>query len=82
LLEKIDKSRDQIFNEMRENGVGVNVHYIPIHFHPFYERKGFKKGDFKESESYYKSVITIPLFPGLTSEIQNDIFAKLKKILA
>ena len=59
----------------------MNVHYIPVHFHPFYEQLGFSRGQFPISESYYKSAISLPLFPGLTEEEQDYVVEKLSKAL-
>ncbi len=80
-LEKVNKSREQIFNELREKGIGVNVHYIPIHTHPYYKQLGFQKGDFPNSEFYYSRAISIPLFYNLTIEQQDEVCEKLKRII-
>lgn len=80
-LEKIEKSREQIFNELRENGIGVNVHYIPIHTHPYYKQLGFHEGDFPNSEFYYSRAISIPMFYNLTIDQQSEICEKLKRII-
>jgi len=80
-LKKVDKSRKQVFNELRENGIGVNVHYIPIHTQPYYLQSGFQEGDFPNSESYYNRVISIPLFHGMTIEQQDKVVDALKRIL-
>jgi UDP-4-amino-4,6-dideoxy-N-acetyl-beta-L-altrosamine transaminase len=80
-LEKVSKNREQIYNELREEGVGVNVHYIPIHLQPYYKQFGFKKGDFPKSEFYYSNAITLPLFPSMTIEQQDKVLKSLNKIL-
>jgi dTDP-4-amino-4,6-dideoxygalactose transaminase len=80
-LEKINKSREKIFNELRENGIGVNVHYIPIHTHPYYRQLGFQEGDFPNSEFYYSRTISIPLFYNLTLDQQDEVCEKLKRII-
>ena len=80
-LNGVDKSRQQIFDELRQNGIGVNVHYIPVHTHPYYQNMGFKKGDFPNSENYYDNAISIPIFQGLTIELQNEVIKVLKDIL-
>jgi dTDP-4-amino-4,6-dideoxygalactose transaminase len=58
---------------MREAGIGVNVHYIPIHTQPCYQRLGFKRGDFPAAEAYYERAITIPLFPAMTDAEQDRV---------
>ncbi|MDD5085612.1 MAG: UDP-4-amino-4,6-dideoxy-N-acetyl-beta-L-altrosamine transaminase [Candidatus Omnitrophica bacterium] len=65
-LDRIKKTRRQVFEELRAKGIGVHVHYIPLHLQPYYrERFGYKRGDFPEAEAFYDSALTIPLFPGL-----------------
>ncbi len=80
-LNKVSKNREQIFNELREKGVGVNVHYIPIHTQPYYLQFGFKEGDFPNSESYYSGVISIPLFHAMTVGQQDEVLNVLKMVL-
>jgi dTDP-4-amino-4,6-dideoxygalactose transaminase len=53
-----------------------------VHTQPYYENMGFKKGDYPNAESYYKSVISIPIFQGLTIEMQDEVINVLKKVLA
>ncbi len=77
-LDKTCKSRELIFRELRQNGIGVNVHYIPIHLHPYYQSLGFKKGDFPNSEQYYKRSISIPLFSSMSESEQIKVSNALK----
>ena len=79
--DKIKKSRQQVFNELRANGIGVNVHYIPVHLQPYYQGLGFRADTFPEAENYYKDVITIPLFQSLTKMMQDEVVGKLKRAL-
>jgi len=81
IAKKVAKSRKQIFIELRENNVGVNVHYIPIHIQPYFQNLGFKKGDFPNSEAYYQSTLTLPMFSSMTSEQQDEVVTVLNKIL-
>lgn len=62
------QSRKEVFSYLRRNGVGVNVHYIPIHLQPYYRKMGFKKGDFPISEAYYATTMSLPMYPDLTQE--------------
>jgi len=80
-LDSNDKSRQKIFDELRQGGIGVNVHYIPIHIQPYYQRLGFQVGNFPNSESYYNRVISIPLFHAMTLEQQDEVVNNLKNIL-
>ncbi len=68
-LDKMTKTRRQVFEELRSLGIGVHVHYIPLHLQPYYQKNfGYKRGDFPQAESYYDSALTIPLFPSMTDE--------------
>lgn len=80
-LEELQKDRGQIFSELREKGLGVNVHYIPVHTQPYYEQLGFKKGDFPQAENYYASAISLPMYPDLTQEQLGYIYTTLKEVL-
>ena len=80
-LDSVDKGREKIFDELRQNGVGINVHYIPIHTQPYYLQFGFKVGDFPNSESYYNRTISIPLFHTMTVEQQDEVCDVLKRAL-
>ncbi len=66
-------SRADLFAAMRAANIGVNVHYIPIHTHPFYERLGFARGDFPNAVAYYDHAISIPLFPAMTRSQQDRV---------
>lgn len=70
-------TRQEVFERLRINGIGVNLHYIPVYRHPFYECMGFNRDDFPEAERYYKEAITLPLYPTLTKEQQQEIVQKL-----
>ena len=80
-LKNSSKNRKQIFDELREEGIGVNVHYIPIHTHPYYKQLGFKTKDFPNSESYYKAAISLPLYPGMSFQDQDKVLASIIKVL-
>lgn len=75
-------SRKNAFNALRNVGVGVNVHYIPIHLQPFYQKIGFKDGDFPIAEAYYMRAISLPLFSSMTDEVQNQIIKHLWDIFS
>ena len=73
--------RGEIFEALRERGIGVNVHYIPVHTQPYYRDMGFKEGDFPESERYYQEAISLPLYPGLSLNDQNTVVAAVKELI-
>ena len=81
LTENFHKNKKKIFNELREDDIGVNVHYIPIHLQPYYQNLGFKYGDFPNSELYYENALTLPLFAKMTFEQQDKVVNALTKIL-
>ena len=81
-LERINRSHREVFDAMRDSGLGVNLHYIPVHTQPYYQRLGFKLGDFPESERYYAEAISLPMYSGLTGEQQNAVVSALEQALA
>jgi UDP-4-amino-4,6-dideoxy-N-acetyl-beta-L-altrosamine transaminase len=80
-LEKIGKTRQEIFNLLRRSGVGVNVHYIPVHVQPYYQSMGFSRGDYPNAEKYYSEAITLPLFPKMTENEQDYIVQELQRAI-
>ncbi|WP_202947529.1 UDP-4-amino-4,6-dideoxy-N-acetyl-beta-L-altrosamine transaminase [Nostoc punctiforme] len=80
-LDKINKTHRQIFEELRSTGVGVNLHYIPVHIQPYYQKLGFQLGDFPKVEQYYEEAITIPLYYGLNEESQDKVVIPLRESL-
>ncbi len=80
-IDKVKNTKKEIFDALRNNNIGVNVHYIPVHTQPYYENMGFKKGDYPNAENYYENTISIPIFQGLTIEMQDKVVNILKKVL-
>ncbi len=81
--EKLKAGRKEIFEALRAENVGVNVHYIPMHLHPFYQMEfGYKKGDYPKAERYYERAITLPVFPKMSQEDVEDVIEAVKKIIA
>ena len=66
---------------MRKNGVGVQLHYTPVHLQPYYKKLGFKKGDFPEAEEYASRAFSLPLYPELTNSDLRKIVRTLKELL-
>ncbi len=67
-LDLISSTHHDVFVALREQGIGVNLHYIPVHTHPYYREMGFASGDFPEAERYYREAISLPIYPGLSDE--------------
>ena len=80
-LDEIKKSHRQIFEELRANNIGVNLHYIPVHTQPYYQQLGFQWGDFPEAEKYYQEAMTLPLYYELTEAEQDRVVDALKNLL-
>ena len=80
-LDKIQASHRHIFETLRGEKIGVNLHYIPIYAHPYYNQFGFKKEDFPEAEAYYSEAISLPIFPTLSEEDQEHVHNILKRVL-
>jgi UDP-4-amino-4,6-dideoxy-N-acetyl-beta-L-altrosamine transaminase len=76
------KQRRAVFERMRAAGIGVQVHYLPVHLQPDYRRFGFKAGDFPRAEDYAARTLTLPLYPSLTEAEQEHVVACMKKALA
>lgn len=75
------KVRLRTYQHLQSHNIGVNVHYIPIHLQPYYQKLGFKSGDYPIAEDYYSRAITIPLHPSITSREQSFIIEKLAEAL-
>ena len=77
----IKKGRNAVFRELTQAGIGVQVHYKPIHLLSLYRKLGYKKGDFPVAEKYFENTITIPLYPSLLRKDQDYIIRKVKESL-
>ena len=80
-LEEINKTHKEIFESLREKGIGVNIHYIPVHLQPYYAAMGFKYGDFPESEKYYSDAISLPIYPNLSEKDHDMVIESLQSLL-
>ena len=81
-LEKLKVGRREIFEALRAENIGGNVHYIPLHFQPFYQREfGYKKGDYPKAERYYERAITLPIFPKMSDEDIEDVIEAVRKVI-
>jgi len=71
----------KLFDILRNEDIGVSLHYTPVHLQPFYRKLGFQEGNFPEAESHGKEAISLPLYPELTDDKQNRVIATLKKFI-
>lgn len=81
-LAKLATDRAQIFRALRAENIGVNVHYIPVHLHPYYrDRFGYKPGDFRVAEDAYARLLSLPMFHGMTDQDVDDVIQAVRKVL-
>jgi perosamine synthetase len=82
-LDRLTAGRREVFEALRAENIGVNVHYIPVHLHPYYRaRFGFRGGEYPIAEDAYERLITLPLFHGMTDLDMNDVVTAVNKIIA
>ena len=75
------RTHRQIFESLRAQGIGVNLHYIPVHTQPYFQAMGFKAGDFPEAERYYAEAISLPMYQGLSQADQDQVVTALSAAL-
>lgn len=80
-LDKLAMSHREVFEALRDQGIGVNLHYIPVHTQPYYQSMGFKPHDYPEAQNYYAQAISLPLYQTLTEAQQDCVVATLERIL-
>jgi perosamine synthetase len=81
-LERLTADRAQIFRALRAENIGVNVHYIPVHLHPYYrERFGYKGGEFPVAEDAYTRLISLPMFHGMSDQDAEDVIEAVTKVV-
>ena len=72
-----------MFRALRAEGLGVHVHYIPVHLHPYYrERFGDRRGSFPVAEAAYERLINLPMFHGMTEDAVQDVIAGVRKVVS
>jgi dTDP-4-amino-4,6-dideoxygalactose transaminase len=80
-LDKLNGSRREIYEALQKENIGVNVHYIPVYYHPYYQSLGYDKGLCPVAETLYEKILTLPLFPTMTTTDVEDVVNGLKKVL-
>ncbi len=78
----VQRSQQQVFERLRRNGVGVNLHYLPVHLQPYYRKLGFTPGVYPEAERHAQEAMTLPLYPALTEAEQDFVVSALREALA
>jgi perosamine synthetase len=81
-FDKLRMKREAIFNDLRANGIGVNVHYIPVHLHPYYQ-KYFKTGPglCPVAEAAYEQILSLPIYPGMTDQDVETVCVTFRKVI-
>lgn len=80
-LDNISKTHLEVFQGLRDAGILVNVHYIPVHLQPYYRAMGFAQEDFPQAEQYYSEAISLPMYPTLTDQQQDYIIEQINRVL-
>lgn len=80
-LKEINRTHREVFEALRAAGIGVNLHYIPVHTQPYYQALGFREGDFQESERYYAEAMSLPMYSGLSDGQQKKVVAAIEMAL-
>jgi len=74
------KQRGELFNSLRKLGIGAQVHYIPVHFHPFYSKRfGYKSGDFPVTEEFYRNTLSLPIYPSMTDKDVKKVISSVRR---
>ena len=80
-LGELNKTHRKVFEELRSEGINVNLHYIPVHIQPYYRQLGFKPGDCPQAEQYYSETISLPIYYELTEDEQDFVISAFKGVL-
>ncbi len=80
-LDRLSVGRKEIFCELQKKNIGVNVHYIPVYYHPYYRKLGYEKGLCPKAEELYEGIITLPLYPGMTDETVEYVVDSVNEII-
>jgi len=81
-FQKINISKLELFNKMKQSGINLQVHYIPVHLQPFYRKNyRFQKGDYPISEKFYQNEVSLPVYPDLTIDEQVKVIENIKKYI-
>lgn len=81
IIQVTARDRREVFEELRANGIGVNVHYIPVYYHPYYQEHGYGDVHCEKAEELYSHMISLPIYPGLTDEQQKEVIEKVKQAI-
>ena len=80
-LDRLNGTRKDIFKALQAENIGVNVHYIPVYYHPYYKGLGYEKGLCPKAEQLYEEIITLPLFPSMSDKDVKDVILAVEKVI-
>ena len=80
-MAKLKAKRKEIFDALQKENIGVNVHYLPVYYHPYYQKLGYRKGLCPNAEKLYEEIITLPLFPQMNESDVHDVIKAVKKVI-
>jgi perosamine synthetase len=80
-LQHLSVGRTEIFQALRAENIGVNVHYIPVPWHPYYQKLGYSKGQWPVAENIYKQIISLPIFPAMSNQDVEDVITAVDKVV-
>jgi perosamine synthetase len=80
-LDKLKVGRREIYDALRAENIGVQIHYIPVHYQPYYQQLGYKRGDYPVAEAYYERCLTLPLFPKMNENDVGDVVEAVGKVI-
>ena len=80
-LEQLRVGRTEVFQALRAENIGVNVHYVPVPWHPYYRNLGYERGNWPVAEDAYERMLSLPIFPTMTDEDIDDVFEALRKVV-
>lgn len=81
VIQVLNRNRKEVFDTLRSKNIGVNVHYIPVYKHPYYQKNGYERVCCKNAEQYYANAISIPMYPLLSKEEQEYVIETIKEVL-
>ena len=81
IIQMLNHDRREVFEKLQKQGIGVNVHYIPVYRHPYYQEHGYGNVYCENAENLYRNMLTLPLYPLLTDEQQDIVIQAIKSIL-
>lgn len=80
-LDRLRVGRTEVFQTLRAENIGVNVHYIPVPWHPYYQKLGYTKGQWPVAEEAYKRIISLPIWPRMTDNDVEDVISAVRKVI-